>query len=141
MLDRRVIEDRIGEIRKRKKLLEEYARMSLEEFTAELKVYELALRHLQVAIQACIDIGKHIAAVKNFEAPEQAAKVFSVLANHQVINKDLAKRLNLAGGVRNILIHEYLGVDLKKIYEHLQKDLKDFDQFVVEIGEYLKREK
>lgn len=139
MLDRAVIEDRIKEIRKRRKLLQEYAQMSFEKFSSELQIYELALRHLQVAIQACIDTGKHIAAVNNFEAPEKSSKIFSVLAKHKIIKRSLAERLNQAGGVRNILVHEYLGVDLKKIYEHLQKDLADFDQFVVEIGRYLEK--
>ena len=118
--------------------MEKYSQMSFETFSANLETYELALRHRQVVIQACIDIGKHIAAVKNFEAPQEASKIFSVLAKHKIINKSLAQRLNKAGGVRNILVHEYLGVDLKKIYEHLQKDLPDFDQFVVGIGQYLK---
>lgn len=140
MLDRAVIEDRIKEVRKRRKLLEKYARMSLEKFSSDLEIYELALRHLQVVIQACIDIGKHIGAVKNFEAPEQSSKIFSVLAKHKIIDRDLAMRLNKAGGVRNILVHEYLGVDLKKIYEHLQEDLSDFDHFVIEIGKYLEKD-
>ena len=138
MLDKKVLEDRFKEIRKRRKLLVKYARMSFEQFSADLEVYELALRHLQVAIQACIDIGKHIAAVNNFEAPERSSKIFSVLSKHKIISKSLAQRLNQAGGVRNILVHEYLGVDLEKIYEHLKKDLPDFDQFIVEINNYLK---
>lgn len=139
MLDKTLVEDRIQEIRKRRQLLEEYTRMSFEKFSAELQIYELALRHLQVAIQACIDIGKHIGAVNNFEAPEKSSKIFLVLAKHEIIKQALAKRLAQAGGLRNILVHEYLGIDLKKVYEHLQSDLRDFDQFVVEIGQYLEK--
>jgi uncharacterized protein YutE (UPF0331/DUF86 family) len=137
MIDKKLIEDRIKEIRKRRKLLEKYQEMDFEEFSSDLEIYELALRHLQVMIQAAMDIGKHIAAVKNFEAPEKASKIFTILSDNSVINNDLAEELNKAGGARNIIVHEYLGINLQKIYHHIQTDLSDFDQFVVEIDKFI----
>lgn len=140
MIDRKAITERIREIERRRSLLEDYAEMSYEEFVSDFSTYELAIRHLQVAIQACIDIGKHITAVKNFEPAPQSSQVFTVLARHRVIGKELAKRLNAAGGTRNVIVHSYLEIDLSIIYDIIRKDLPDFEQFVYEIGEYLKKE-
>ncbi len=138
MLDHNMIEDRLKEIRKRRELLEEYRLMDRDTFIDDLKTYELALRHLQVAIQTCIDVALHIAAVHNFEAPDQSSKIFTVLSQHDILDEDLAARLNQAGAVHNIIVHQYMGIDLSKIHQHLQTDLDDLDRFVVSIGQYLK---
>ncbi len=140
MIDLKTIDNRIKEIERRRSLLEEYKEMLYEEFVSDLSIYELAIRHLQVAVQACMDIGTHIAAVKNFGDPSQASQVFTVLARSKVIGKDLAERLNKAGGTRNIIVHDYLDIDLSIIYDIIQNNLPDFEQFIYEIGEYLKKE-
>lgn len=140
MIDLKAIENRIKEIERRRSLLEDYKEMTYEEFVSDLSIYELAIRHLQVAIQACIDIGTHIAAVKNLPDPSQASQVFTVLARNKIISQGLAERLNQAGGARNIIVHEYLDIDLSIIYKIIQNNLPDFEQFVYEIGEYLKKE-
>lgn len=140
MIDKKAITERIHEIERRRSLLEDYKGMAYEEFSSDFSTYELAIRHLQVAIQSCIDIGKHIAAVKNFEPSPKSSQVFTILARHSVVGKDLAKRLNKAGGTRNVIVHSYLEVDLSVIYSIIKNDLPDFEQFVYEIGEYLKKE-
>ena len=140
MIDLKAIDNRIKEIERRRSLLEDYKEIPYEEFVSDFSTYELAIRHLQVAIQACIDIGTHIAAVKNFPEPSQASQVFTVLARNKVISKDLAERLNQAGGTRNIIVHEYLDIDLSIIYNIIQNNLPDLERFVYEIGEYLKKE-
>lgn len=140
MIDLKAIENRIKEIERRRSLLEDYKEMPYEEFVSDLSIYELAIRHLQVAIQACIDIGTHIAAVKNFPDISEASQIFTILARSKVISKDLAERLTQAGGARNVIVHEYLDIDLSIIYDIIQNNLPDFEKFVYEIGEYLKKE-
>jgi uncharacterized protein YutE (UPF0331/DUF86 family) len=88
-----------------------------------------------------MDIGTHIAAVKNFPDVSEASQIFTVLARSNIISKDLAERLNQAGGTRNIIVHEYLDIDLSIIYDIIQNNLPDFERFVYEIGEYLKKER
>ena len=140
MLDREAIRQRIEEIQRRRSFLEDYVGELLEEFTQDVAHYELALRHIQIAIQACLDIAKHIVAAKSFERPKELKETFLVLGKMKVISQDLAEKLSEATGVRNILVHSYLEVDLNEIYSHIQNDLPDFDKFVDEIGEYLKKE-
>jgi len=141
MIDEKAITERIHEVERRRSLLEDYKEMTYVEFSSDFSTYELAIRHLQVAIQACIDIGKHITAVKNFEPAPQSSQVFTVLARHGVISRELAKRLNAAGGTRNVIVHGYLEIDLSIIHNIIKNNLPDFEQFVHEIGEYLKKEK
>lgn len=140
MLDKEAIKQRIEEIQRRRSFLEDYIGEPLEEFTQDVAHYELALRHIQIAIQACLDIGRHIIATKSFERPKELKEVFLVLGKKGIISQALAKRLSEATGVRNILVHSYLEVDLRRIHQIIQEDLPDLDKFVDEIGEYLKKE-
>lgn len=100
---------------------EEAIKQRVEEFTQDAAHYEAALRHIQIAVQACLDIGRHTIAAKSLERPKEL-------------------KLSKATGVRNILVHSYLEVDPRKVYKIIQEDLPDLDKFVHEIGEYLKKE-
>jgi uncharacterized protein YutE (UPF0331/DUF86 family) len=45
-------------------------------------------------------------------------------------------RLEGMAGLRNILIHEYLRIDLNKLFDYLKYRLEDFIQFIRYIREY-----
>ena len=143
MLDREAIDNRIRIIRRYRLILEDFKESPLEIFTEEFGLeFNAILRYLQVAIQACIDIAKHIIAAKNFEGPKDDLKeVFLILAKHKVLPEALAERLAKATGMRNVIVHSYVQIDPKLIHDAVQNNLTDFDKFVVAIGEYLEREK
>ncbi|HWB70833.1 MAG TPA: HepT-like ribonuclease domain-containing protein [Egibacteraceae bacterium] len=68
-------------------------------------------RHLQLANQSAIDIAMHVLAEDSAETPEDYGAAFTLLARHGVLDDNLANRLSLAAGLRNILVHGYLDVD------------------------------
>jgi len=47
-----------------------------------------------------------------------------------------AKLIAMAG-FRNILVHEYLEIDRRRVYEVLRKDLADFDRFINAVSKLL----
>lgn len=138
ILDKKTILERLDEIRRRRSFLEDYAGETYEEFSGDRSHYELALRDLQICIQACLDIASHFVSARGLERPEETKEFFSILAKEGIITEALAERLTDAAAVRNILVHSYLKVDLRKIYKHLQEDLADFDRFTAAIDDYLK---
>ena len=48
-----------------------------------------------------------------------------------------AEKLVGMGSFRNVLVHLYTEVDPEKVYQHLQHDLGDLEQFTQYVGEYL----
>ena len=145
MIDLETIENRITEIRRRRSFLEDYIDIDFDDFVPQdlydrAPDYYAALRHLQAALQACIDIAKHIIAAKNFETPKEIKNAFSVLAQRRVISKDLAEKFEKAAGVRSILVHSYTDIDPHRIHQIIQKNLPDLERFVDEVGKYLKKE-
>ncbi len=86
-------------------------------------------RWLQVAVEACIDVATHLIAAEGWTPAGSARDTFLVLANHDQIPLDLAQRLGSAAGMRNILVHDYVAVDLGRIAHAVRNDLTDLQRF------------
>ena len=55
-----------------------------------------------------------------------------------MISEDLYRRLRGAGGFRNILVHEYVEIDLNEVAEVLRKAPDVFRSFKREISKWLR---
>ncbi|MBE0448784.1 MAG: DUF86 domain-containing protein [Actinobacteria bacterium] len=55
-----------------------------------------------------------------------------------IIPKEFAREIRGIAGFRNILIHEYVKIDVEKVYGYLQKAPEQFDAFRSYIGKFLK---
>lgn len=96
-----------------------------------------AVKHyLQLAIQSVIDLGAAIIGKYNFSTPSAFSEIFKILAQNNVLPAKLAANLAEMAKVRNILVHEYLDVDLGLIYKFLDKNLEDFEKFLEHIVKY-----
>jgi uncharacterized protein YutE (UPF0331/DUF86 family) len=96
-----------------------------------------AERYLQVAIQAMLDICNHIVADMGLEAPSEYRQVPDILAERKLLPIRLSKRMSAMIGLRNILVHEYLKVDRRLVYNVLKKDLGDFQSFIKAVNKFL----
>lgn len=98
----------------------------LDEYVARLKRFEnidskiyfedydlqaIAERNLQLAIQACMDIGSYIIARQNLTIPDSEENTFVVLAQADIITRTLANRIKGMVRFRNILVHDYMDID------------------------------
>jgi uncharacterized protein YutE (UPF0331/DUF86 family) len=86
-------------------------------------------RWLQIAIEAAIDIASHVVADEGWTPPGTGREAFLVLASHGRIALDLAERLGLAVGVRNVLVHDYVSVDLATLARTVRDDLGNLREF------------
>ena len=139
MIDHLRINDRIAEIRRRlRQLKESLETVSEHEFIEKDELVDATDHRLQIAIQACMDIASHIVAEMALEKPQKESKeVFMVLAREDIVADDLAKRLVAMGGMRNILVHQYMEVDDRKVYQAIKHDLGDIEEFVAQIQKFL----
>lgn len=138
MLDKLRIKSRIAEIRKRILRLQDIIQNTKREKFIEDDLSTAALeRNLEVAIQSCIDIASHIVAQIALEKPTENRDLFSILAKHEIIPKNLSERLMLMSGLRNILAHEYLEIDEGRVYDSVKNDLDDIIEYVKIIENFL----
>lgn len=101
---------------------------TLEDVIAD-KVDEWGLRYgLFESIQIIIDLACSFVSEKNLGMPQNYSECISILVSNKYLDKDLGERISRTVGLRNLLVHEYGIIDVKKLYEYLDhlKDIRDF---------------
>jgi len=94
-------------------------------------------RGIQVSIQIIIDVGNYILASIGENHVEDYTNVFDKLGQHGVLPPEFALEIRGMAGFRNILVHRYTEVDLKRVYDILQNRLDDFIKYIEYIEFYL----
>ncbi|MDZ7696024.1 MAG: DUF86 domain-containing protein [Deltaproteobacteria bacterium] len=106
---------------------------SYEDYQMSSDLKDLAERNLQVAIEACLDIGKIIISAEGLEEPKDNKGIFVVLAQAGIINSKSLTFLLPMAGARNILVHGYDKIDDSLIYGVLKRHTDDFVVFLKQI--------
>jgi len=111
--------------------------------TNELLNDEVALGAAQfrflLAIEVCVDIGRHIIAAQGLSAADTYADVFTSLSRAGIIAADRVESLRAMARFRNRLVHLYDETDDAEIIKALQHDLGDLDAFRQQISEFVLR--
>lgn len=105
--------------------LQELQSLTYDEFARDHILHGSAERYFQVAIQAALDIGSMLLAESSVKVPESYSDIFPRLADVGILPADFAQKLVGMAKFRNVLVHLYLEVDLRKVYHYLQHDLGD----------------
>lgn len=110
-------------------VLQELGKTPQEEFTADYRVYGLAERHLQLAIEACLYICGTMIAAFGLRRPEDHHELLSILAVQQLIPRPLAYRLEVLVNLRDSLLHDPDLLNSDMLYDHIQRRLHDLQEF------------
>ena len=140
MMDVRIIYRRFEKIKANMGMLREAAQASYVQFTGDPVLYYATERALQVCIQAIIDICAYLVKESQTRMPEEYRDLAAIMVKMGVIPADMEPRLVSMIGMRNILVHQYLEIDLSIVHRSLQSDLEDFDRFARYVEDYLERE-
>jgi uncharacterized protein YutE (UPF0331/DUF86 family) len=109
------------------------ANYSLDDIIGD-KVDEWGLRYgLFESIQIIIDLACSLIAEKNLGTPKNYSDCISLMISNNYIDKELGTRILSMIGLRNLLVHEYGIIDVRKLFEYLD-NLQDIKDFAVVIG-------
>jgi uncharacterized protein YutE (UPF0331/DUF86 family) len=109
----------------------------LEKFKNDVFIHATAERYLQLAIECLLDIGNHIIADQGFRKPDTYAEVLEILAENKTIPKSLFRELEGMAAFRNVLVHDYLRLDLDKVYSVLREKLPYLEKLASSFGRLL----
>jgi len=141
MIDKLLITKKLSELKNNLKVLYELRETPFGELSDSVKNQWTIFYGLQVSIQIIIDIGNHILASIGENQIEDYVDIIEKLGKRGVIPENFANKIRNMPGLRNILVHEYGVINIKKIYDILQNNLSDFEDFILYITEFLKKEK
>ena len=137
MYNTKVLERHIADVESAVQTLYKLKRYSIEEIERDRELLWAIERGLQVAIQNLMDIGSHILSAEAVNDYEDYTEIIDRLGDRGVLPKDFAASIRGMAGFRNILVHEYLRIDLEEVYHMLHERLDDFSRFVGFVRIYL----
>lgn len=96
-------------------------------------------RLLQLIVEAASDINDHITVSMGKRPPEDYKASFRHAAEAKLILNDLADELEKSAGMRNILVHEYMRIDNRVVYDTIPLAIKHYTEYVRQINDFLKK--
>jgi uncharacterized protein YutE (UPF0331/DUF86 family) len=128
LVDVESINDRLERLERLIEQLEQVRSGGKLEYLADERLRAATERWLQLAEQACIDLGAHLVSELSAPPPADYAGIFRSLADAGHLDANLATRLIAMARQRNILVHAYLKVDDEIVFESLDHlgDLREF---------------
>jgi len=128
-LDRERVTKHLEDISSSLRILESLKPVSFQQFSEDPKIYWAVEKGLERCIQNLLDASAHIVAALGGPVPDNYGSLLLELGRSRILPSDFAARIAPMAGFRNILIHEYLEVDLREVYAALQDRLDDFRTF------------
>ena len=134
------IETRLDELDERLARLEPLRERKRAEFDADPYLRDVTERNLEIGAQCCIDICHRIIILENARKPTDYYEAFLIMGELGILSIEFARRLAPIAGFRNILIHEYMGIDWDHVYKNLQ-NIDDLALFATEIRGWLNKKR
>lgn len=139
MVDERVVSVKLEQIEQYHGELtakqESLSRTDFLENTTEQRAVE---RMFENAIQACADLGQHVATDEFGFEGSTAKGAIHVLHDEGVLDEETTETLVAAIGFRNVLAHEYGHVDYEEVYATLQDGLDVYDRYSQQIAQWVR---
>jgi len=140
MVDRLLIERKLGKIEVYLRELQSAQVKSLEEFRRNVVTKRFVERQLELCVEQMIDICKHLVAGLDLPEPETYAGCFDILAGAGVVPENHLTVFKSMARFRNLLIHGYDDVDDAVTYGIFTGRLGDFTMFASAIRDYLRKD-
>ena len=136
MVDVELVQLKLQELDRYLSQLKKYKNITASILKTDLDKAWTVQHGLQLSIQIVLDIGNHILSAAGV-AVHEYADIFLELARLQIIPEAFASTIKGMAGLRNLLVHEYTGIDMVKLAEILNNSMGDFTLFASYVAEYL----
>jgi uncharacterized protein YutE (UPF0331/DUF86 family) len=131
MVDKALILAKAGSVRKHINRIRAKGSTELSTFLGDIDCQEIVLFNLQMAIQNCIDIAAHIVSDEGFGIPGSTSELFYLLEENHYLDQAMTEKMIKTVGLRNLIVHEYGKIDLKRIFDAVHSNLQDFDDYLI----------
>lgn len=96
-------------------------------------------RLFQLIVDTAIDINTHIINFSNFSAPEDYQNTFIILGENKVLPMDFAITIAPSVGLRNLIVHKYGRVDVKKMIDNIKSEISQYLEYLKFIDNFLEK--
>ncbi len=134
-VDKELLQRHLKQLREALSILQDLRKTKREEFTTDYRIYGLAERYLQIAIEACLQICGILVASLGLRRPEAYYELLSIVTAQHIIPQSLAYRLEVLTNLRDALVHDPSALNRDFLYDHVQHRLGDLEEFARTVEE------
>jgi uncharacterized protein YutE (UPF0331/DUF86 family) len=117
--------------------LEQYQNLRADDLATNLSLRWTVEHGLQSGLTLILQAANHILTKRFGILPETYEASLAELRAQKVISASLYRRLRGAGGFRNVLVHEYLEIDLSRVARFAKRAPAVFRTFAEELAEWI----
>ena len=134
-IDKELVQRHLKQLQEAISILHSLGESKREEFTTDYRIYGLAERYLQLAIEACLHICGILVSSFGLRRPEGYHELLSIVASQKIIPQALAYRLEVLTNLRDSLIHDPSTLNRDVLYDHVQQRIDDLKLFADTVEE------
>jgi uncharacterized protein YutE (UPF0331/DUF86 family)/predicted nucleotidyltransferase len=109
----------------------------LEAYLSDKRSRALSEHYLRLAIEATLDLGRHVVVKTGLGVPQEYREVGRILREQGILPASLGEQLESMAGMRNVLVHLYWDIDYTLLYGTIVENLDTFERCVDHIFRYL----
>lgn len=130
MVEKSLIQEKIGYIEQNLRKLKELAALPKESFLSQFYYVESAKHLLQVSVEAMLDLCHHIIARERYRPPKTYTDAVLILVEEGILPGVKKDTFIQMARFRNRAVHLYQEIDNNELYGILQDGLEDFRDFI-----------
>ncbi len=134
-IDKELVQRQLKQLRESVHILHGLGETQREEFTTDYRIYGLAERYLQLAIESCLHTCGILVASFGLRRPEGYHELLSIIAGQKIIPQALAYRLEVLTNLRDSLVHDPGTLSRDLLYDHIQQRIDDLTTFAETVEE------
>lgn len=139
MIDKELIKNKMADIEKYLKELEPILKIGSRKIIDDNLRLHTVERLFQLIVDTAVDINTHIIMASDFNVPEDSYSTFVVLGENKILPMDFALKIAPSVGLRNLIVHKYGNVDLKKMVDDVINEIGDYVEFLRIINSFLEK--
>ena len=137
MINKKLVEDKLVDL----KTYFEKLSVLLSEDTRSIVNDDLKLatveRRFQLIVDTAIDINTHLIKELGLVTPNDYQSTFVTLGENKILPADFALKIAPSVGLRNLIVHKYGQVDLKKMIDDVRSEINQYLDYFKYISKYI----
>jgi uncharacterized protein YutE (UPF0331/DUF86 family) len=139
MPNKELIQNKINKIEGYLKELKPILKLETSEILKNYTELRTLERDFQLIVDTVIDINTHLISSENLRAPEDATETFYILGEAGILPMEFVNKFSPVAGLRNIIVHDYLKVDVNKMIDDVKSDIGQFGEYAVYIDNFIEK--
>ena len=126
-----------AKLRAMRRLLDELDRIGavdVDRFARDFSTQLVVERIVSQLVDLAAGINTHVLTTETGESPPDVRRSFTAVADTGLIDHDLADRLAPSAGLRNVLVHAYVDLDIERLVAAVPLAAEQYAEYVRQVA-------